>query len=304
VYLLLFFIFRFFNIKGFSQPVTIERVLLNGNNISTYFQNTGIFNQNSSTNPISRGFEWPKGSGKYAIFSSGFNITCKINGMLAQSMASYKGEYSPGYSEGGTYHTDTDFKIYKVSAGDNSQTNPDFANWYRMVPYGAPYIDKNNNQIYDDGIDTPGVKYSAQTIFVALTDANVAQHTSGEGFGGGLTYPILQSDLRLTAWCYTIPLLSDMQFIKMEIINKNTMPWNNVYMGLYCDPDIGDPSDDYIGSDLNYQLGYCYNSDNYDNIYGTSPPAVGMVLLQGCINKNVFPNVNLRIYNLFYREVM
>jgi len=280
----------------YSQPVTIQRVQLNANNISTYFQNTGIFNQNTSVPQGTAGFEWPKNSGKYAIFSTGFTIAGYIGGQYAMTAASYKGEYSPGYSLGGIYYTDASFKIYKVTRGDNAITNPDYANWGLMVPYGAPYKDMNNNGIYDQDIDTPGVKNAAQTIFMALTDANVAQHTSGEGFGGGVTLPLLHSDLRLTAWCYSQTLFEDMQFVKMVIINKNSLPWNNVYTGIVCDPDIGDANDDYIGCDQTLQLGYCYNADNYDNVYGTSPPAVGMILLKG-INNPV--NLGMTSFNFF-----
>ena len=72
------------------------------------------------------------------------------------SLLSYKGEFSPGCIVNGQAYTDADFKFYNVKAGDSINTNPDYANWYKMVPYGAPYIDVNNNGVYDQGIDVPG----------------------------------------------------------------------------------------------------------------------------------------------------
>ena len=41
-----------------------------------------------------------------------------------------------------------------------------------MVPFGAPFVDNNNNGIYEQGIDIPGVKNAKQTIFVHLSDAD------------------------------------------------------------------------------------------------------------------------------------
>ncbi len=83
--------------------------------------------------------------------------------------------------------------------------NPDYANWYKMVPYGAPYVDRNNNGVYDQGIDLPGVKDAAQTIFEVMTDMDVTQHHPGEGFGGGITNPLLRAEIAWTSWAYTSP---------------------------------------------------------------------------------------------------
>ncbi len=99
--------------------VIIQRVILNANNISAYFQNTGIFDQNT-TSGNTAGMEWPKGSGRYAMFTAGLCIGCGINGQYAQVMASYKGEYAPGRVQNGVFYTDNDFKIYTVRLGDNA----------------------------------------------------------------------------------------------------------------------------------------------------------------------------------------
>ncbi len=97
---------------NFPNPLTdttIKRAVLNGNNISSYFQTTGIFNQNTTT-ANTPGFEWPKGTSKYAIFSSGLSISAMVGGNLRQAMCSYKGEYWPGQIIGGTPQTPISFK--------------------------------------------------------------------------------------------------------------------------------------------------------------------------------------------------
>lgn len=271
-------IFLFFSGNIYSQ-VVIQRVLLDGNNISSIFQNTGIFNQNTGMSN-SPGFEWPKNSGKFALFTTGLCIAAKIDGELAQSMASYKGEYSPGCIVNGNPYIDSNFKIYKISRGDNAGNNPDYANWYKMIPYGAPYIDVNNNHQYDPGIDSIGIRNAKQVIFLCMTDAFDSTHNIGEGFGGGIYNPKLYSQIAWTAWCYDRANLQDMQFIKWSIINRGTKTWNSTYLSIVADPDLGDPNDDYIGCDTSKKLGYCYNGDNYDPQYGTNPPAVGFILFK------------------------
>jgi len=159
-----------------SQIVPIH---LDGNNIDAYFMNTGIFN-NSAISSNTAGFIWPKGSGRTAIYTTGLCIGGGINGQYAQSMASYKGEYAPGFILNGGATTNANFKLYKISRGDNAGNNPDYANWYLMIPYGAPWIDVNHNGQYDPGIDSIGIRNASQVIFECMTDGFPDMHTAGD----------------------------------------------------------------------------------------------------------------------------
>ncbi len=272
-----------------SQPFIPQQTLFEVNNISTWIQNTGTFNRDIRT-PNAPGLMWPKNSNKFAILTSGFNIAANVNNQLKMSSASYNGEYRPGYSNNGNFYTNSSFKLYSVKRGDNYITNPDWLNWGLMVPYGAPFIDMNNNGTYEYAIDTPGVKNSLQTIFVCLTDGDANRHTSAEGFGGG-TSPLF-SEVHLTAWANEQIGLENVQFFKWEIVNKNNLPWDNVHLSIFCDFDLGDPTDDYSGSDPSISLAYGYNSDDIDGTgnpfeYGSAPPAVGICLLRGASLNNV-----------------
>ena len=271
---------------SYSQ-FTIQRTQLNGNNINSYFQNTGIFDQNTISGN-NAGFEWPKGSGKYAIFTTGLTIAGYYNNQLRMASCSYKGEYYSGYCISGVPYRNSNFHIYKVSRGDNQNTNPDWANWGLMVPYGAPFVDVNNNGTYEPAIDTPGVRSAMQTIFMCLTDGFDSCHNLIEGFGGGT--PCLFAEMHMTAWCYNKMSLQDVQFIKMVIINKANYTWDSSIFSVVCDPDLGYANDDYIGCDTTRKLGYCYNANNNDPQYGAAPPAVGILLLKGAFNKYVIPN--------------
>ncbi|MFZ4589526.1 MAG: T9SS type A sorting domain-containing protein [Ignavibacteria bacterium] len=279
--------------------VVLQRIVLNINNIAAYFQNTGIFDQNT-TSGNTAGLEWPKGSGRTACFTAGLSIGCGINGQYAQVMASYKGEYAPGhYKADRTWETTGDFKMYTVRIGDNATSNPDYANWYKMVPYGAPYKDVNNNHQYDDGIDIPGMINSGQTIFECMGDGDVSQRSPGEGFGGGINNPLLGAEIHFTSWSYTTPGLEDLQFINYVVLNKGLYPWDSTFMGVVVDPDLGDANDDYIGCDVNLNLGYCYNGDNNDPIYGQSPPAFGMDYFKSPINRTTGDTLGLTSFVFF-----
>lgn len=273
-------------------------------NIRTWVFNTGILNQDKRTQNTP-GFEWPKNTGQFAIYSSGLCIAAMVAGQLKEAMASYLGEYAPGYVDvSGSIPiavTNSTFKVYKVKLGDNSNNNPDWANWGLMVPYGAPYYDVNHNNTYEPQIDSPGVRGAYQTLFVCLTDGFPEEHKIGEGFGGG-TAPIF-AEVHLTAWSSGIPGLEDVQYIKWDVINKSKMPWNSTYFSVVSDPDLGGPEDDYIGCDTNLRLVFDYNGDNMDTgnySYGANPPAVGITLLDNAINKSVNPPVNLKMSSFTY----
>lgn len=260
-------------------------VILDGNNISSVFNNMGTFDQNITMSGTP-GLEWPKGSGQFAVYTAGLTIAALYNGQLRTGSAFFSGEYLPGHvvdSAGiPVGRTDSFFKFYKVKRNDNMNSNSDWAKWGYMVPYGAPFIDVNQDGVYEPDIDTPGVKNAVQTIFICITDAFPEIHYVGGGFGGG-TLP-LKSEVHLTAWCYDAPDLMDVQFIKWNVINKSYVPWYGTHFTLVSDPDVGCAEDDIIGCDSSRSLGYCYNFNEVDCVgpyrYTGVVPAFGFLWLR------------------------
>jgi hypothetical protein len=285
-------IFRKGQDTAYHQNISVK---LKANNISSYFSRYGIFDCNRSTGGNIAGFEWPKDSGKTAIYTAGLSIGAYVNGEIREAMCSYSGEYSPGYCVNGNFFRNDYFKIYKVSKSDNALSSWDWLHWGEMVPFGAPFIDVNLNGIYEPAIDTPGVKNAKETIFYCMTDADFWYHNSAEGFGGG-TQP-LGAEVHMTAWAYDSPGLKDVQFISFDIINKSTNVWNAVKTAIISDPDLGFAVDDYIGCDTTLKLGFCYNADNYDDVYGINPPAVGIAILRSPLNRSISPNAFLGLTN-------
>jgi hypothetical protein len=136
------------------------------------------------------------------------------------------------------------------------------------------------------------MRNASQTVFMALTDGFPLSHNAGEGFGGGT--PPLNADMKITAYCYNDTSLSNVQFIKYDLINRGSAAWNNVYMALTGDPDLGNPNDDYLAMDSTRNMWICYNGTNMDgtgngNTYGANPPAVGMRIIKFPVNKTVSP---------------
>lgn len=252
---------------------------IDANNMKSYIWKTGVFNQNLDLNN-SPGCEWINGTDKFAIFTTGLTTAAYVNGSIRMASASYNGELLPGYTQGSNYQTDSRFKLYKVDADRTNDS--DYINWDRMVPFGAPFDDVNNNGIYDEGVDKPGIKGAKQTVFICMSDANPTSHSPTEGFGGG-TAP-LGAEYHMTAWAYNVDPYKDMIFFKWAVINKSNSTWDSTIFSLVADPDLGDAVDDYIGCDTIRSLAYSYNADNNDGngsgvSYGLNPPAVGTMFL-------------------------
>lgn len=276
------------------------RTTLEGNRIKSFWQTTGIFNQNT-TNANYAGFIWPSDSSRTAVFTTGLSVLARVNNQLRMFSCSYSGELVAGYiaDSAGVRIPKTDFrfKTYRVRRTDGPAYY-DWYNWGYMVPYGAPYVDVNHNGIYEPLIDTPGVKNAAQTVFICMTDGFPYSHTGNEGFGGG-TLPLM-AEVHLTAWSYSFPPLEDVQFIKYEIINQGQYQWNNVFMTMFCDPDIGASNDDYIGVDSLRRLTFAYNGTDYDLMYGYAPPAYGIKLLRGPVLNNSYLGLSSSVYSGCY----
>jgi hypothetical protein len=91
-------------------------------------------------------------------------------------------------------------------------------------------------------------------------------------------------ELQVTIWGYKdLQVLSNMVFKKYILINKSKNDFEDTYISVWSDPDIGDAGDDFAGCDTNLNLGYVYNGDDDDFAYGENAPAVGFKLLQGPI---------------------
>lgn len=169
---------------------------------------------------------------------------------------------------------------------------PDILNWPASGTGNysrnlAPYVDVNNNGIYDPmvGGDYPDIK-GDQALYCIFNDKyNIHSETGGQALG---------VEIHLMAYSYACPTrlagrneLAYTTFYDYKIYNRSSFAYNNVYVGLWNDVDLGNYLNDYIGSSVQDNLGFCYNSVVTDpnmsgvNGYGNYPPAIGMTVLKG-----------------------
>lgn len=156
----------------------------------------------------------------------------------------------------------------------------------------APFFDVDNDQIYEpeDG-DYPEIR-GDKAVFIILRSL------------AGPSCLNLEVHLMLYQYASEDTVLNNTTFLHCTYINRG-LPHSQLNIGNYINFDLGYDMDDYAGCDPGRNLAYCYNGDAYDeddfnmNLlgYGTTPPAIGIKLLNQqltthVVNSSTFPSHN------------
>jgi hypothetical protein len=292
--------------KTLGSPV---RAYYNINDISTVFKNTGI--SDIDVDEANSGLVYPKGSGKTAVFQSGFlwggyraddpNRTPQVGGTAyreglqggkitnsglpwpqltaeletADNVRMYRVRRDV-YPGGPFVDLSQDATIEANSAeAIRAQYELDWTNW--PAADGAPFEDVDLNGIYDPTVDIPGVPGADQTLWHVANDLNPSRV---QNLYGANPFGIEQ---QATYWGYKqAGALGSMFFRKYKIINKSSVGIDSMYVSMWSDVDLGNATDDFAGSDSLLSLGYCYNAGATDATYNPlPPPAVGFDFFQG-----------------------
>jgi hypothetical protein len=157
----------------------------------------------------------------------------------------------------------------------------------------APYWDVDGSGTYDpDGGDIPdfdvtGTRgcnaqlFGDQSMFWVFNDkGNIHSETGGTAIG---------LEIQAQGFAFkTTDEINNMTFYRYKIINRASSDLNKTYFGVWCDPDLGSGTDDYVGCDVELGLGFCYNGDLVDDNpfpgqipYGANPPAIGIDFFEG-----------------------
>lgn len=237
----------------------------------------------------SSGLFWPKGTPKTAVYTAGMWVIGKHRptGLLRTAVQDYQTEFQPGPILS-TYNTtlnnvaplgdpaDPTYKIYKVHRKDSVGGNADYDNWPGQL--GAPYVDVNNNNTWDKGVDKPFL-WGDQVLWCVYNDGNPAPHNTV-----GKTNP-MGIEVQTTYFGFDQPgALGNIMFMRWKIINKSDADYDSVFISMWSDTDLGDANDDMAAVDTLRKIAYVYNSDNDDggaSGYGSKPPADGFVFFQG-----------------------
>ncbi len=296
--------------KTLSSQNANARIDINNINALESIYGFSDFNLNSNL----EGLEFPKGSGKTAVFESGFLWGGYVAGdpQVRVGGSAYLSGLEPGpiLSDGQPADpTDSRWSIYTVrpdiypggppvdlsdevkayAEGGQEVTETSLRdqyeyNWLNWPAagtsndLGAPYTDVNHDGKYESDIDIPGVPGADQTVFYVANDMD--QNLTIGMYG---TQP-LGIELHATFWAYNQGgLLNNVYFKKYTLINKGYQHYqiDSMFISFWVDPDLGYAQDDLVGTDSLLNLIYTYNGSPVDAIYSNSPPTVGFHLLEG-----------------------
>ncbi|HEY6196491.1 MAG TPA: T9SS type A sorting domain-containing protein [Candidatus Eisenbacteria bacterium] len=290
------------------------------NNLNMFVSNYGAFAYDTAGN-YNGGLFFPNHTPKTAIFAAGLWIGAKVGPDYRATVAEYDQEYRPGRILSSSPVTTDDpgdpaLVVYKVNRfrGSPSDTahvdNPNPADvafargedllvhhsWSEYmagaVPFGAPWklwrLDNTATPAPGDSVDVPGPDLLGdQMCWCVYNDALQAAHSNEAGSTDPLDVQVVQTTFafdRLGALGNTI-------FIKYVISNRGPQTLDSVFVAQWSDPDLGGFTDDVVGCDTlpdktgkSRSLGYVYNGTNNDEVYGSTPPALGFDFLKGPIS--------------------
>ncbi len=258
------------------------------NNIKAWIGNDA---RNFQSEDESAAFFFPADSNKAAIFISAPWVAAQFEGdttfagvrtAAVQNIGRSGTEYRPGkIVQVGRDSLRADYnrsrhRVYLLRRGDNANNSLDAREY--PVADGAP----------TDAFGSPQILGSETTWFVAH-DLNQPRRFSARPLGLELQQQVfgIPSDN---------PALNNTLFIRNRFINRNVKDslnpakglWKNACFGIFSDDDLGDPSDDLTGCDTITKMAYAYNGLERDAIYGSPPPAVGHIFLEGKRNGQSF----------------
>ncbi len=242
-----------------------------------------------------------------AVFASGIWVGGLVNGQPRLAATDYgPWEFYPGplNDAGGLVDPtcrkyDRIFVVNKTALREylaDGTTTPDLRDW--PVGLGAPaFVDANGNGSFDDDESEVTVTNVDQTLNLA---AGQLPLFPGNGSADEMGFTVFNDvggehrstgsapigiEIRQLAFAFNLGgAIGNTTFYRYEIDYKGTTPLTNAYFGVWSDPDLGNASDDYVGSDTTLGLGFVYNGDNDDegsDGYGTAPPALGYDFFQG-----------------------
>lgn len=299
----LFFLFTNYCLLNYGQTAT---AYVDYNNVKALISTNGHFFNDAST--TSSGYEVPKTlnfNGPKTIYTNSFWFGGEdVNGQIHVAGQNYVGDqdYWPGplstfggiagqYGDANITPGQMAYydQIWKISNGEIQDhilnyNTPGYspissiANWpahgdisLGEAYYLAPFIDINHDGNYNpmDG-DYPEIR-GDQTAYMILNDKGNLHSSGSEPVGLELHIMVYQF--------VTNDDINNTTFVNIRYINRGTQTLYNFKFSNFMDVDLGDSNDDFMGTNVDKNLVYGYNSTNVDSEFGTAPPAVGVMTL-------------------------
>ena len=258
------------------RAATIDRaVYVDANRVNMLVSNIGSF----AFDGTNAALEFPKGSGKTAVFAGGLWLGGKINGVTKVAITAYSNEWFPGnILPGGVPANPTDpiFKVYNLNRvyTDDAERDAALADYNAgALPYGADtvIVDPDNGTLNILGDQMTWTVYNEADSTLKATSEEDAGHTGPMGV-----------EVQQTIFAFNrTGALGQTIFLRFRMFNKGVNQIDSMFVSVWSDPDLGEFTDDLVGCDVPLSVGYVYNSTNDDAIYGTTPPCVGYDFFKG-----------------------
>lgn len=302
----LFLFIYFLSYNGFSQN---NNQIISRGKISLNLASNGLlFNNSDSAYFIHADFEQVSAILSGGIWVAGFN---RANGNLHLSVcgnSSRNGDFFRGpldtlnANTGDTINFNRINYINKQLIEDhiNNWNKPNYTspaeilNWPGSGPDGsnfskvlAPFYDFNQNLKYEPELgEAPYTPFNEQWYIIYNDNA-------GNRFSN---VPALGIEVHLSL--FFSQNSDENVFLRYQIINRSNNIYDSLILGFYSEFEIGNPEDDYCGSDSLLNIAFAYNADTFDQKFGTYPPSIGMQFLSATPDKIMAFNNNIDLTGL------
>ena len=251
------------------------------------------------------GYELPRGSGLDLIPSASIWMGGLVDGRLhfAHSVPfSQRREFWPGPIRGdGVPPVDCApyDRLWSVSRDEVEAyeryglTTADLAEW--PTGLGAPTwgVDGNLVEVMDQPLsarrhrvidleagERPAITGDAMVWWI-MNDLG-GPHPVWVPRGDAVPGPPLGVEVHGSAFGYNSSgAIGNATFFRLRIFNRRGVPVEQMYFGVQLRPSVGGAFDDLAGADSVAGLAYAYNADAHDELFGASPPAIGLAFFQG-----------------------
>lgn len=290
----------FFSMHALQGQTVLRTV--EANNVRSYIASDGLFFNNFAMGE--GGFEVPKTVGtqtaKSTIYSSALWVggidTGNTQYVSAQTYRQYGGlDMRPGPINPITRSpfTDSSFNsLWPISKADyvaaqNHTFTTNTQNWpthftstlgkHKLAPFTDIDGDGQWNVINGDLPVFPG----DEAVFFVYNDNHFHFESGGKPLNveiKGFMYQVNSTNNEF---------LNNTTFVDYYITNYSNRLYTTMNVGVWTDFDLGDYSDDRVGTDVQRNMYYAYNGKDVDDIYGANPPATGIIFLNQPISSTI-----------------
>jgi hypothetical protein len=261
---------------------------LTANNIKMPIQNDAVFGQNPYTGRA--GTEWPQGTGNMYIYGAGIWIGAQIPyGSGFKKVVSYGYNPNDGYSEWGPGI------ITAPYTADHGVAGPPIT-WPILLSTESDSWTSREDSLWPvkDSLENPKF-VSAEDSWCFYNDADILYHDAQADSGDQLNVFVKQ-----TTYSFSSKLDKNIIFVVWDIYNQGDRDLDSVYIGITCDPDLGNATDDMIGFDSTRNFCWVYNYNlEYDQDIQGRPGMMGFRYFQSPLDSAGGTQLGLTALTLF-----